>query len=113
MKRPFTRRGLVPRTALAIAVVVSPFVVQDVRAAWPPQPGADMTDPSNWPNDPGYAWNDDSDGQWNYYSFMVPNDVLAHIREVDQMKHRGLGVCRLGPSQAALQRSRDAVLPRR
>src|SRR5512139_3854844 len=74
MKRLLSRRGLAPRTALVLAVAVSPFFVHDVRAEWPPQPDADMSDPSNWPNDPGYAWSEDSDGQWNYYSFMVPND---------------------------------------
>jgi hypothetical protein len=73
MKRTPLRRGLAPRTALATTLLVLPLVVSDVGAAWPPLPDADMSDPSNWPNDPGYAWSEDSDGQWNYYSFMVPN----------------------------------------
>ncbi len=73
MNRRPSRRGLVPRTALALAVVLSPFVVHQARAAWPPGPTADMADSANWPNDPGYPYSEDSDGQWNYYSFMVPN----------------------------------------
>lgn len=47
-------------------------------AAWPPPESAtpaDLADPANWPNDPDYVWTEDgSNGQWNYYSFMVPNE---------------------------------------
>ncbi|MGH7294033.1 MAG: S8 family serine peptidase, partial [Polyangiaceae bacterium] len=37
---------------------------------WPPARGADMTDPANWPNDPGY------NGAWNYWSWL-PKQVGA------------------------------------
>ncbi len=36
----------------------------DAHAGWPPQPGDDLTNPANWPNDPGYA------SQWNYWSYL-------------------------------------------
>jgi hypothetical protein len=34
------------------------------RAAWPPGPNDDLTNPANWPNDPGYA------GTWQWQSFL-------------------------------------------
>ncbi|MCB9562315.1 MAG: VCBS repeat-containing protein [Kofleriaceae bacterium] len=34
------------------------------RADWPAPAGADLSDPSTWPSDPGYG------GQWNLWSFM-------------------------------------------
>jgi MYXO-CTERM domain-containing protein len=42
-------------------------------AQWPPPETAtaeDMATPKYWPNDPGYAYSEDDDGQWNYYSFI-------------------------------------------
>jgi MYXO-CTERM domain-containing protein len=42
-------------------------------AGWPPPDTAtptDLANPANWPNDPGYAWSQGNDGQWNFYSFM-------------------------------------------
>jgi hypothetical protein len=56
-------------------------------AAWPPPAGADLSSPSNWPNDPDYA------GQWNYWSFLpavtmssvAPNErALGSGAAVDQ-----------------------------
>jgi hypothetical protein len=48
--------------ALALAVGL---VAHDARANnWPPAKGADMSDPNNWPNDPGYQ------GDWNYWSWL-------------------------------------------
>ena len=39
--------------------------VHDARANnWPPAKGADMSDPNNWPNDPGYSTD------WNYWSWL-------------------------------------------
>ncbi len=39
--------------------------VHDARAGtWPPPRGTDMSNPANWPNDPGYA------GDWNYWGFL-------------------------------------------
>ncbi len=74
-----SRRALARRTALAFALVLAPFIVDRAEAEWPPPEtatAADMADPANWPNDPSYGWSEDSDGQWNYYSFMVPNDEV-------------------------------------
>ena len=47
--------------------------VRDARAnTWPPPPGTDMTNPANWPDDPGYT------GDWNFWSFLPkqqPNTI--------------------------------------
>ena len=40
----------------------------DASAAWPPAPGADMKDKTNWPND--------FNARWNYISYF-PEDVGA------------------------------------
>jgi hypothetical protein len=75
-------RSLRVATLLAGASLVS-LTLRDAKAAWPPASGADMSDPSNWPNDPGYAGclppstpggtqcghadpNPTSGGQWNF-----------------------------------------------
>src|SRR4051812_26045571 len=39
------------------------------RAGWPPAPGADMRDPSNWPND--------YHERWNYLSYFPKRDISA------------------------------------
>ncbi|MFO0546821.1 MAG: FG-GAP-like repeat-containing protein [Polyangiaceae bacterium] len=68
------RRSLTLRTALLLLSATAPFVAAShAQAAWPPAPDADMSDPANWPDDPDYAWSENSNGQWNYYSFMVDN----------------------------------------
>ncbi len=63
---------------LALPLVESALPEHEAQGAWPPPESAtptDLADPSNWPNDPDYAWTPEgSNGQWNYYSFMVPND---------------------------------------
>ncbi len=68
------RTRLSPLTALiALGVAASPLVPGDARAGWPPPKDAtpkEMADPANWPNDPGYAYSEKSDGQWNFYSFI-------------------------------------------
>ena len=49
----------------ALAVAGFAVVARDARGNnWPPAKGADMTDPNNWPNDPGYQ------GFWNYWSWL-------------------------------------------
>jgi MYXO-CTERM domain-containing protein len=72
-----TPRPLARRTALLLTLLCLPVVAPSARAAWPPPldaTSADLADPANWPNDPSYGWTPDGgDGQWNYYSFMVPN----------------------------------------
>jgi hypothetical protein len=40
------------------------FALHDARAAWPPAVGSDLTNPANWPSDPGYA------GDWNFWSYL-------------------------------------------
>ncbi|MRG93560.1 S8 family serine peptidase [Polyangium spumosum] len=65
--RPSWRGGLLAALALVSALAPHP-----ASAGWPPAPDADMADPANWPNDPGYGYADDRDGQWNYFSFLPP-----------------------------------------
>jgi hypothetical protein len=49
---------------LGVAMAAS-LGVHDARANnWPPAKGADMTNPDNWPNDPGYQTD------WNYWSWL-------------------------------------------
>jgi hypothetical protein len=49
------------------------LTLRDARAAWPPAPGANMSDASNWPNDPGYPPQPSTGGgQWNLWSFLPP-----------------------------------------
>jgi MYXO-CTERM domain-containing protein len=58
---------------IALGVVAMPLVPGDAQAGWPPPKEAtpkELADPANWPNDPGYAYSDKSDGQWNLYSFI-------------------------------------------
>ena len=53
-------------------------------AGWPPPATAtptDMANPANWPNDPGYAWSQNSDGQWNFYSFMPSAATMVRKAE--------------------------------
>jgi hypothetical protein len=69
------------RTALFLLLAATPMVVPPAMAEnpnWPPPEDAtseDLSDASYWPDDPDYAWTPEgSNGQWNYYSFMVPNE---------------------------------------
>ncbi len=59
-------RGWVTRQAIVYGLGISfGLSAQDANAnAWPPAPGADMTQPANWPNDPGYPT------QWNLWSWL-------------------------------------------
>jgi len=68
-------RSLV-RLACACALVVC-SVSLPADAAWPPAEGADMENPVNWPNDPGYG------GQWNLWSFIPDaNKTLVSAYEL-------------------------------
>ena len=50
---------------LAAALACAAGGPHDARAnTWPPARGADMTDPANWPDDPGYQ------SDWNYWSWL-------------------------------------------
>ncbi|HZS36479.1 MAG TPA: FG-GAP-like repeat-containing protein [Polyangia bacterium] len=56
--------------SLALFCLLAP-----AHAAWPPptnDTGFDYSDPSNWPNDPGYS------GDWQFWSF-VPNVIKAQV----------------------------------
>ena len=78
MRRP--RFSAVSSALLALAIL-APLAARDARAGWPPPESAtaaDMADPANWPNDPGYAFSADGDGAWNFYSFMP--DVATSVR---------------------------------
>ncbi len=69
---------------LVTGIGVSSLVPGDAAAGWPPPPNAtaaDVADPSNWPNDPGYAWSDTSDGQWNLYGFMPSAAKMVRPQE--------------------------------
>ena len=50
--------------AVALGLMSLLFPTHGARAAWPPQPNDDFTNPANWPNDPGYK------DRWNYWSFL-------------------------------------------
>ncbi len=82
----FQARPLVGALALGAAILAL-----DARAAWPPPENAtaaDMADPANWPNDPKYAFGEDEDGQWQYYSF-IPK-TAENVRK--QEKAAGMSV---------------------
>jgi MYXO-CTERM domain-containing protein len=72
-------------TALAaLGVALSPLLPGDASAGWPPPPNAtaqDLSNPQNWPNDPGYAFSDTTDGQWNFYSF-IPS-IATNVRKAE------------------------------
>src|SRR5215475_6981574 len=69
--RSFTLEKRLAAVAL-IGGVASSLVPGHASAGWPPATATakDVADPSNWPNDPGYGWSAQSDGQWNLYGFM-------------------------------------------
>lgn len=70
-------RSIYTRTALGVLALGVTQLGSHAEAAWPPAEDAtveDMANPANWPDDPGYGWSEDENGQWNYYSFMVPNE---------------------------------------
>jgi hypothetical protein len=54
------------RRLLALLVLTT---ATPAHADWPPPEGADLSQPANWPNDPGY------DGQWNLWSWMPSANV--------------------------------------
>ncbi|AKT38733.1 S8 family serine peptidase [Chondromyces crocatus] len=66
-------RHLPLTSLLALVMGAGALVPGGASAAWPPPPtatAADMATPQHWPNDPAYAYSSESDGQWNYYSFV-------------------------------------------
>ena len=88
MSRPDSSRAPRRLGAAGVFVAIAAVASSDVVSAppayaknpnWPPPANAtaaDMQTPTYWPDDPGYAYSDTSDGQWNYYSFMIqPNQA--------------------------------------
>src|SRR5215472_7756778 len=60
------RRACLPFALLGATLLLR---THDARAnSWPPAAGADLTNPMNWPNDPGYS------GQWNFWSWLPKQD---------------------------------------
>src|SRR5437588_12248579 len=59
-------RSLRTATLLTAIGLVALTSRSDDAAAnnWPPPLGSDLTNPDNWPNDPGYG------GSWNYFSYL-------------------------------------------
>jgi MYXO-CTERM domain-containing protein len=77
MEKWGVRAGLLAVAVLALGLLSVPVVAQPT---WPPPKGADLTQPANWPNDPGfiqYTIIDDVvhvlGGDWNLWSF-VPKE---------------------------------------
>src|SRR5262245_14439264 len=67
-------RSLARLATVAVALGIGAHVLGSAdaaRAAWPPPPTADFTDPANWPNDPGYT------SRWNYWSFLPKQDAFS------------------------------------
>jgi len=66
----------------SLGVVTLASAPYDVRANnWPPPMGANMEDPNNWPNDPGYGPQaggkpdrNGRGGEWNYFSWLPKQD---------------------------------------
>ncbi|HZF47542.1 MAG TPA: FG-GAP-like repeat-containing protein [Polyangiaceae bacterium] len=58
---------------ITLASVAGSLLPTEASALWPPPETAtaeDMAEGKYWPNDPGYGYSKDDDGQWNYYSFI-------------------------------------------
>ena len=66
------------------AAVVIGVRGHDARAAWPPAPGADMADKSNWPND--------YHGRWNYLSYIPQRLAIAPPLEAFDAKLGAAGL---------------------
>src|SRR5580693_556770 len=67
-----------------LGAALGPLCPGDASAGWPPPAtatAADMADPANWPNDPGYAFSDTGSGQWNFYSFMPSVATMVRPQE--------------------------------
>ncbi len=68
-----------PLGLLALTVTLGLATTRTAHAVWPPAADAtqaDLADPSNWPNDPGYGLTPSGGGQWNLWSW-VPAANLA------------------------------------
>jgi hypothetical protein len=61
---PFSVSASRRLVAIAVATSLAWVALRDARASWPPDTNADLTDPANWPSDPGYA------SLWGYISYL-------------------------------------------
>lgn len=77
------RAPVVRLLSLLCVALVATFVVR-AHAAWPPQPGADMRDKQNWPND--------YDGRWNYLSYFPDRAPSARPLEAFDQKLGAAGM---------------------
>ncbi|HEX6839311.1 MAG TPA: hypothetical protein VF334_22190, partial [Polyangia bacterium] len=78
------------RFMVAVGITFALFVMPLAHAAWPPpkdDTGFDYSDPTNWPNDPGYA------GAWNFWSF-VPATIRNSVDAVTTMLGTGMHIDR-------------------
>ena len=69
---------------VVICAASSSLLPGHASAGWPPPPTAtskDVADPTNWPNDPDYAFSDTSNGQWNLYGFMPSAAKMVRPQE--------------------------------
>ena len=67
----------------ALAFTLGLWGVHDAGAStWPPPKGTDMSNPANWPNDPGYTTD------WNYWSWL-PKPIAGSRGYVDADKLLG------------------------
>jgi len=76
MRSPFVLRSIA--LTLVTAGVVLAARTHEASAAWPPAPGADLRDKSNWPN----AYN----ARWNYISFFP--ERAANTAPLDQFDQK-------------------------
>lgn len=77
-----TIRSLACLVALG-GLVLGGVCLHDARAnTWPPAPGTDMSNPANWPNDPGYT------SDWNFWSWL-PKQLPGTQPYVDDDKTLG------------------------
>lgn len=82
---PPSRRSGAPLHALSVLclALVTTLAVH-AHAGWPPAPGADMKDRSNWPND--------YEGRWNYISFFPDRAPGARPLEPFDLKLGAAGM---------------------
>jgi len=77
------RAGVVRSLRVVLIAAIVLFVAQPASAVWPPPEGADMSDPANWPNDPGY------DGDWNLWSF-IPSANVNRVTDYENSIGAGM-----------------------
>ncbi len=98
MRRALSRRSLASfgpcwLVPPAFLVLLASSLSQHANAGWPPPKDAtraDVKDPANWPNDPGYGYvaadkaSDRRDGQWNLYGFIPDRSKNAPALRADE-----------------------------